>query len=113
MIFNLKSELVILTATIAPVMGFIAAWEWWKSSKVELDLGYIYPGASPEATYIRHGIEMLRLFEPVDQEYKRMNEIDATWDAMSRASKINMVAALWTAGSVGFGALCTILGAVL
>jgi hypothetical protein len=67
----------------------------------------------PGATYVRHGIEMPRAMEPVDSELKQMNEIDATWDAMSRASKMNTVAALWTAGSVGFGTLCTILGVIL
>ena len=108
-----KTILIIATAILAAATGFKAAWEWWKSSKIQTELGYTYPGACSGETYVRHGIERVRGFEPLDEDQKLVNEVDATWDAMSRASKLNTIAAQWTAASVALSALCSILGAVV
>jgi hypothetical protein len=107
---QMKMATVLFLATTALVTGLIGAWKWYLSSKVEVDLGYDYPGAPP--TYTRMGIKMPRGMEPVEPEQKWMNEIAATWEAMSQAGPLNKEAAAWTAASVALGTFCTVVGVV-
>jgi hypothetical protein len=73
----IKTALIAISAFAALVTGLKGAWEWRESSKIDPEFGYTYPGMPPGATYVRHGIEMPRGPEPVEEGPKRMNEIDA------------------------------------
>jgi hypothetical protein len=92
--------------------GLIAAWTWYKASKVQIDLGYIYPGSPPGATFKRMGMEFPRTCESGEPELQRLNEMSATWDAISEASQSNKVAAIWTAASVALGGFSAIASAL-
>jgi hypothetical protein len=102
----------ILLALAALGTGLLAAYKWYKASKVQIDLGYTYPGSQAGETYRRMGMELPRFPEPGDAELKQMNEISATWDAMNEAAKLNKVAAAWTAVYAALGALSAIVGAI-
>ena len=106
----MRIAVVIIVAFAAFACGLVGAWKWYLSSKVQIDLGYDFPGASP--TYTRMGITLPRGMEPVEPEQKWMNEISATWEAMNEAVPLNKAAALWTAASVALSALCTVIGTV-
>jgi hypothetical protein len=102
----------ILLALAALGTGLLAAYKWYKASKVQIDLGYTYPGSQAGETYRRMGMELTRSPEPMEAELKQMNEISATWEAMNEAAKLNKVAAAWIAASVALGALSTIVGTI-
>lgn len=105
----MKTLAIIGLAVAAFVAGIVAAWKWYRSSKVEIDLGYGLPW--DQSTYTRMGIEMPRRPEPFEPEQKWMNDISATWEAMNQTARLNKVAAIWTAASVTLGTLCTVVGA--
>jgi len=99
----------IVFAIAALAAGLVAAYEWYRASNVQIDLGYDYPGASK--TYRRMGLELRRTPEPGVPDLQRMNEIMATWEAVQESSRINKGAAKWTALAVGLSAISSILGA--
>jgi hypothetical protein len=103
---------VIVLALAAFVTGLFAAYKWYQASIVQIDLGYIYPGCPPGATYRRGGMMLPRIAESGDPDMQRINEISATWAAVSEASRLNKVAAKWTAASVALSALSAIAGSL-
>jgi hypothetical protein len=107
---QLMKSVVIVFALAALFTGLKAAKEWHKASKIQVDLGYDYPGAPP--TYRRMGREWKRTPESGEPEIQRLNEIVATWDAISESSQINKGAAQWTAVSVGASAISAIFSAL-
>ncbi len=99
----------IIFAIAALMAGLKAAYQWYKASDVQIDLGYDYPGAPK--TYRRMGLEVRRTPESGDPDLQRMNEIMATWEAVQESSKINKGAAKGTAFAVGLSAISSVLGA--
>jgi hypothetical protein len=83
----------IFLAIIALVSGLIAAWYWYKSSKVPIDPGWSGPT------------------EPVVPEQQQMDWTVAILKATREVADLNKTAALWTALSVAFAAASTIVGA--
>jgi hypothetical protein len=67
--------------------GIVAAWHWYRSSKVSIDPGWGYPG--------RPGPP-----QPGDPEMQQMAWTAATIDAFSQAAELNRKASLWTAAAV-------------
>ncbi len=88
--------LFVSLALAATGAGFVAAYQWYRASAVQIDLGYWYPGCPPDATYRRGGIDLSRGHE----------------SAISEASILNKVAAQWTAASVALSALATVVSAL-
>lgn len=86
-------------AVIALATGLIAAWNWYKSSKVTIDPGWGLPGTGG---YI----------EPVLQGHKQLDMDAATIRGFDNSSSLNKVASLWTAASVLAGGMSSILGAL-
>ena len=82
----MKTLAIIGLAVAAFVAGIVAAWKWYRSSKVEIDLGYGLPW--DQSTYTRMGIEMPRRPEPFEPEQKWMNDISATWEAMNQTARL-------------------------
>ncbi len=82
----------IVLAVCALITGLVAAWKWYEASKV-------YPKPNWK-------------FEPVDPTLKAMSWDAATLEAFDRAGKLNAVAALWTAISVGLGSTSSIIGSL-
>jgi hypothetical protein len=58
----------ILLALAALGTGLLAAYKWYKASKVQIDLGYTYPGSQAGETYRRMGKELTRSPEPMEAE---------------------------------------------
>jgi hypothetical protein len=101
-----------LLALAASGAGGWAALKWYNASKVEIDLGYTYPGMPPGETYSRMGVGFPRIPESGDPAMQQMNETAATWDAMKKAARLNKVAAGWTALSAALWVFSVIFGAV-
>jgi hypothetical protein len=83
--------LSIATAVAAAVCGLIAAHYWYKSSAVEF---------SPDWA-----------FEPVIEELKNIGRFAAIMKGVAISSKLNGLAARWTAASVIFSVFSVIAGA--
>jgi hypothetical protein len=101
-----------ILALLAALTGLCAAYKWYKASKIEIELGYIYPGTKDGETFERNGLTLPRQPQSGDPELNRINEIAATWAAINQASKLNKEAALWTALSVALAGAASIVGAL-
>jgi hypothetical protein len=89
----------IACATIGLVTGLIAAWQWYKSSKVEIDPGWSLPGTGGHT-------------EPVIPELRDLDLHAGTITAFRDAANLNKIAALWTAVTVLAAAASSIFGAL-
>src|SRR6185437_9618111 len=88
-----------LTALAALVCGLIAAWYWFRSSRVAIDPGWTLPGEPGPS-------------EPADAGAQQMAWIAATITASNEVARLNKSASLWTAASVVFSAASAIVGAL-
>ena len=79
-----------LLAIVGLICGLIAAYYWYRSSKVDIDTPL--------------GIES------VEQLTSQMGWIAKTRLDLHEAGRLNKIAALWTAASVVCGGLSSILG---
>jgi hypothetical protein len=95
----MKAVVVVdLLAVVTALVGFYAAKLWLQSSRVQ-----IVP------TWAKYGG-----IEQTDSESQsNVDWIVGILEASDEAAKLNRRAARWTAVSVAFGALTTIVGAVL
>jgi len=87
----------IATAVAALISGLIAAWYWYRSSKVQIEP--MWPQGS------------MGLVEPGDAEASQGGWIGGTLMAFSVSADLNSKAALWTAVSVVLAAISSILSA--
>jgi len=86
-------------AIAALITGLIAAWHWYRSSRIMVDPGWTEPG-EPGPT------------EPVSERRQHREWTSATIAAFHDAAALNKTASFWTAGSVALGAASTIVGAL-
>lgn len=102
--------LSIAFAILALCTGLVAAFFWYKSSKVPINSNrgpnWGLPGTGS-------------LIEPVEPEMKALDLAAASIkddqsivEAIQRAGGLNQIAALWTAASVAASAMSAILGAM-
>jgi hypothetical protein len=87
----------IACAFIALVTALIAAWHWYRSSKVGIDPGWSVPGAGGH-------------IEPVDPARRQLDLDAATITAFHESAMLNKIASLWTAVSLLAAAGSSILG---
>jgi hypothetical protein len=87
----------IVTAVAALIAGLIAAWYWYRSSKVQIEPMW------PQGP--------MGLVEPGEVEASQGGWIGGTLLAFSASADLNSKAALWTAGSVVLAAISSVLSA--
>lgn len=98
-----------ILAVIAAASGLWAAYKWYQSGQVRIDVGYHVPGHGG-TTVVRDGVTVPRKSEPPDPAAMMGDQIIATWEAMQQAATFNRQAARWTAVSVAAAALSTLSG---
>jgi hypothetical protein len=86
-------------AIAALITGLIAAWHWYKASRILVDPGWTQPGEPGPS-------------EPAAPHQQQRGWTSATIDAFHEAAALNKTASFWTAGSVAFGAASAIVGAL-
>lgn len=87
----------IACAVIAAITGLVAAWHWYRSSKVDIDPSWSLPRTGGR-------------IEPVIPELRDLDLHAGTLAAFRDAAKLNKSAALWTALSVLAAAASSVLG---
>lgn len=86
---NLKT-MSITISIVALVTGLLAAWDWFRASRVQ-----------PKPNW---------RVEPVVPKLADMGWTTATLEAFEKAGRLNARAALWTALSVALGASSSLVG---
>ena len=81
----------IVSAFLAAILGFIAAAYWYRASKVQIEPSW---GRT----------------EPAEADASHAGWTMGIMQAYNASADLNKAAALWTAASVGLGALSTLLG---
>jgi hypothetical protein len=87
--------LALILAALSAVAGLIAAWQWWKASKVEF-----------------------RPFEEVNGQLVEVPPTDvvvwvgAVRHTLRKSGRLNKIAAIWTAASVGLAGMSALAGAL-
>jgi hypothetical protein len=82
-------------AIIAFVAGLRAALLWYRASKVEIVPMWVDDGR----------------MEPLDMGLSNLEWIVAILKSQNKAGDLNRVAAIWTAISIGFRSIATLVGA--
>lgn len=83
--------------------GLIAAWYWYRSSKVDYNFMKKLTGKSPSIE------EQYSHYNP---KLDIMNTAISTKASFRQAAQLNKTAALWTAASVALSVASTIIGAL-
>jgi len=94
-------------ATLAAfIVGLLAAYYWFKASKIEIDPGW--RGGSPQSA-----ADARRPVEPGESQLSESMWLNATMEAAAKSAGFNRRAAGLTAVAVALGALSSILGALV
>lgn len=96
----------IALALTALVTGLIAAWYWHRSTKIVPDPGWHMPGQP--GGFTRKGYP--RVPQPADSDAVDRAWNVATMEAITDASDLSKVAALWTAASAVLSAASCVIG---
>jgi hypothetical protein len=89
--------------------GLWAAYKWLKASGVEVPQGLPQFGMNWGNIDRRMGATM-RLPEAIEAEIRETNETAMALIAMAISARLNKQAAVWTAASIAFSSLATVVG---
>ena len=101
----------IVLATGACGSGLWAARKWREASLVPIDPGWGTPGVAEIYTVPGLGIEAYRHIQPVDPARSASELGTAISTAASESGRLNKVAAMWTAISVGLSGISVLADA--
>ncbi len=94
-------------ATLAAfTVGLLAAYYWFKASKIQIDPGW--RGGSPQSA-----ADARRTIEPGEPQLSEMGWLNGTMEAVGKSADLNGRAAGLTAVAVVLSALASFLGALV